>query len=465
MALAMGTQMQTQTKRPEAESRNCLSLAEPILNSVIIRPMNWELSEFGTHLCGGSGIGELMDDLGEALARGGDDICMLGGGQPSHIQSVDAIWRRRMAEISATPGELERVLGNYEPPAGNGGFRQAVAKLFADQFGWPTTAENISVAAGGQTALFLLFNALAGAMPDGRQKKILLPLVPEYIGYAAQSVGGEMFRAIRPRIEKRGDHEFKYRVDFDAMEITDDIAAICVSRPTNPTGNVLTDDEIERLATLASQHGIPLIIDNAYGAPFPGAIFTDATPVWNENIILTLSLSKLGLPATRTGIVVARPEMIRAMSSMMSIVGLANTNIGQAITQPLIESGEILKLSNDVIRPFYQEKSQRTIAAANAAFDDAIPYRIHASEGAFFLWFWFERLPISSRELYERLKARDVLVVPGNYFFFGDDDPNWQHRHECIRVSFTMEDDVVQKGLEIIADEVRQAYSARNAKH
>ncbi len=47
---------------------------------------------------------------------------------------------------------------------------------------------------------------------------------------------------------------------------------ICVSRPTNPTGNVITDEELLKLDAL-NQHGIPLVIDNAYGVPFPGIIF------------------------------------------------------------------------------------------------------------------------------------------------------------------------------------------------
>mgnify|MGYP000240401475 CR=1 FL=1 len=56
----------------------------------------------------------------------------------------------------------------------------------------------------------------------------LLPLVPEYIGYSDQGVDGCLFHAVPPLIEKTGPHEFKYRVDFDALEVTDDIAAICV---------------------------------------------------------------------------------------------------------------------------------------------------------------------------------------------------------------------------------------------
>ena len=210
-----------------------------------------EWSEFGQRLCCGSGIGELMDDLGHALAAGGDQIHMLGGGQPAHIPEMDALWRKRIEAISATPGELEHMLGNYEPPAGSSSFRQAIAGLFRKEFGWDLSADNIAITMGGQSAFFCLFNALGGRLANGQQKKILLPLVPEYIGYADQSVGGSLFRSVKPRIEFTGEHEFKYRVDFDNLEVSDDIAAICVSRPTNPTGNVLTDNEIAQLARLS----------------------------------------------------------------------------------------------------------------------------------------------------------------------------------------------------------------------
>ena len=420
-----------------------------------------EWSEFGQGLCCGSGIGELMDDLGHALAAGGDHIHMLGGGQPAHIPKMDALWRQRIEAIAATPGELEHMLGNYEPPAGSTHFRQAIARLFSQEFGWDLSAENIAITMGGQTAFFSLFNALAGRFSDGRQKKILLPLVPEYIGYADQSVSGSMFRSVKPRIEHTGKHEFKYRVDFDNLEVTDDIAAICVSRPTNPTGNVLTDDEINRLAALAKAHDIPLIIDNAYGAPFPNVIFTEAKPIWNEHIILTLSLSKLGLPGTRTGIVIATPEITKAIASMTSIMGLANTNTGQAIVQPLVESGEILRLSNEVVQPFYREKSLQAQAWVKQYFDPQLNYHIHRSEGALFLWAWFEGLPISSHELYERLKARHVLIVPGSYFFFGQDDSDWKHRDECIRINFTMPAEDVETGIRIIGEEVSKAYAEK----
>lgn len=422
--------------------------------------MSEQFSNFGQRLCMGSGIEELMDDLGNALALGGPDTRMLGGGQPAHIPEVNALWRRRLEEILATSGGLEKTLANYDPPRGNPKFLEALAGLFNRSFGWDITAKNIAITSGGQTAFFFLFNALAGTFPNGQCKKILLPLVPEYIGYANQSVGPNIFQAVRPKIEKIGEHDFKYRVDFDNLHVDDDIAAICVSRPTNPTGNVLTDREIARLSALADEHGIPLIIDNAYGAPFPNIIFTEATPVWNDNIILTLSLSKIGLPGTRTGIVVAREDIAAGVASMSAIVGLANGNVGQALMEPLVRSGEILSLSNDTVRPFYVKKSQQARDWAEEFFDPALPYRIHLREGALFLWMWFEDLPISSRELYERLKAREVLVISGHYFFFGLDDAEpWQHQNECIRVTYTMDEHTVREGIRIIAEEVAKAYA------
>jgi len=423
--------------------------------------MSYEFSQFGRHLGCGGGIEELMDDLGHAMASGGADLKMLGGGQPARIPEMTDVWRRRIGELAAEAGGIERAMTLYDPPRGNPRFLAAIATLFRETFGWDLGPENIAITTGGQTAFFLLFNLLAGRMPDGSRRKILLPLVPEYIGYADQGIDGCLFRAIRPLIEKSGPHDFKYRVDFDHLVITPEIAAICASRPTNPTGNVLTDDEIARLAALAKSHDIPLIIDNAYGAPFPGIIFEAVMPFWEPHVILTYSLSKIGLPGTRTGIVIGPPEIIRALASMNAIVGLANPSTGQQILLPLVESGEILRLSREVVMPFYQEKCRLARQAAMESFGDGVEWFMHRSEGALFLWLWFPGLPITTHELYQRLKQRGVLVVPGEYFFFGHDQPDWPHRDECIRVSYAMDETTVRDGLRIIAGEVRKAWKDR----
>ena len=194
----------------------------------------------------------------------------------------------------------------------------------------------------------------------------------------------------------------------------------------NPTGNVLTDEEIEHLDHLAETHDIPLIIDNAYGAPFPNLIYTEANLHWNENTVLCLSLSKLGLPATRTGIVVANEQIINAISGMNAIINLAPNSFGSLLTLDMVRDDSIRSLCQNAIRPYYEEKATFAVNCLKKHMTD-IPWRIHKPEGSMFLWLWFEHLPVSSLALYETLKKRGVLVVSGHYFFPGMDD-DWDHK-------------------------------------
>ena len=412
-----------------------------------------KFSQFGEKFARQCGILQLMDDLGHALAEGGADTIMLGGGNPSHIPQVEACLRERMAAMLRQGDEFERLVGNYAAPGGDLPFRRAVAELLRREFGWPVTAANIALTNGSQTAFFYLFNMFAGEYDDRSRRKILLPLTPEYIGYNDAGLSDDIFVSYRPEIEHLDGRLFKYRVDFDALRVTDDIGAICVSRPTNPTGNVLTDGEIDRLHTLARQADIPLIIDNAYGLPFPGILYRDVRPVWDEHIVFAFSLSKLGLPGARTGIVVAAEPIAAAIAGANAILSLAPGNFGAFMALDLMQSGDVIRLSREVIRPHYQAKAERALAAVHREMA-GLDYYVHDPEGAFFLWLWFDGLPITSADLYERLKERGVLVVPGHYFFPGLAD-DWRHRYECLRLSYAGDDEAVERGIRIIAEEVR----------
>ena len=414
-----------------------------------------KFSSFGNRFSSDAGIVRLMDDLGNALSVN-ESMLMLGGGNPGQIPEVQARFRQRMHDILAEGDHFERLIGEYDPPQGESRFRDALAALLRREFGWPLRADNIAITNGSQSASFMLFNLLAGRDASGEPRRILLPLTPEYIGYADQGVAADMFTANRPAIELLDDQLFKYHVDFDELRVGDDISAICVSRPTNPTGNVLTDDEVAKLMEIARQNNIPLILDNAYGTPFPHIIFSQATPVWDDNVILCMSLSKLGLPGVRTGIVIANEQVIRGLTGVNAIVNLTTGGFGAALTVDMIESGEIISISNKIIRPFYEEKANRAVDLVRKQFA-GYEVAIHKPEGAIFLWLWFPGLPISSAQLYQRLKERGVLVIPGHYFFPGLTE-EWAHKHECIRLTYSQSTDVVERGIAIITDEVKRAY-------
>ncbi len=411
-------------------------------------------SKFGEQFRGETGTRQLMDDLGEVLSSG-RSIMNLGGGNPGVVPEVSALLRQRMQDL-LNQGDFDDVVGKYDGPQGHQPFREALAGLLNRRFGWTITPANIATTAGSQASFFMLFNMLAGPMPNGESRHILLPLTPEYIGYADVGLAPGMIKSIKPAIEFLDDHTFKYRIDFDALSIDRDVAAVCVSRPTNPTGNVITNQELNQLVALTARHETPLIIDNAYGLPFPNIVFSDATPVFDRHVILCMSLSKLGLPGMRTGIVVAAEDIIETITSVNAITMLANGSLGASLVHELIESDEVIDICARTIKPFYQTKSTQAQAWCHEYFA-GLDYYLHKSEGAIFLWVWFPGLPISDLELYERLKQRDVLVLAGRHFFPGLNE-FWDHTEQCLRISYAQDANAVRSGIEIISEEVHRAF-------
>ena len=414
-------------------------------------------TRFGQRMTRQTGALELMDDLGSAAAR--DDAAslhLLGGGNPARIEVVEAAYRRRLQEIAADAAQFGRFAGSYAAPGGDLAFRAAVAATLSRQYGWPLTARNVGLASGSQSAFFFLFNLFAGDCAGTSRRRILLPLAPEYIGYADLGLADDMLVAQPALVEELGDGFFKYHIDFDSLRVPTDVGAICVSRPTNPSGNVLTAAELQRLDALAHAHDVPLIVDAAYGLPFPGIQHAHFEALWNPNVVLCLSLSKLGLPALRTGIVVADEAIVDALTAFNATASLAPGSAGPVIVDPLLRSGELARLCEDVIRPHYRERCARAIDALRERFA-RLPLSIHRPEGAFFLWLRFPGLPIRSAELYRRLKARGVYVLSGHHFFPGlpDDTP---HRHECVRLSYAQPVERVRSGITILAEEVDRAY-------
>ncbi len=228
----------------------------------------FKLSKFGEKFSQESGIVSLMEDLGTALNEN-PDLIFMGGGNPARIPEIEDYFHQRLKQVAESEDARFNLLSVYQSPQGELQLRKEMASYLSRRFHWKITEKNIAFANGSQSAFFTIYNLLAGEMPNGEKKKIHFPLAPEYVGYANAGLSDLFFSSTKPDIELIGDDMFKYHVNFERLKVNDNIAALSVSRPTNPTGNVLTDEEINQLDALAKQHNIPLIIDGAYGLPFP----------------------------------------------------------------------------------------------------------------------------------------------------------------------------------------------------
>lgn len=413
-----------------------------------------QLSQFGEHYCGHSGILDLMEDLGSAL-RENPAMLMLGGGNPARIAEAERLFRSTLQELLADDARSHQLLGRYQGPKGDLAVREALAAELRLQYGWPVGAEHVAVSNGGQSAFGLLANLLAGDSASG-PRCLHLPLVPEYLGYADIGRSPGFFTAARPLIDLLSERQFKYRLDRSAP-IPESTAALCLSRPTNPSGNVLELDDLQWLDAAARQRGIPLVIDAAYGLPFPGLQFPEGSqPYWSDNVILLLSLSKVGLPGARSGFVVAAPPVIEAFSRANAVLNLASGNLGPALALPLLRSGQLFRLSREVLQPWYRARRDHAVAVLRDALGD-LPWLLHRPEGAFFLWLWFPQLPLHCEALYQRLRAAGLLVIPGASSFMGLAG-EWAHTTQCIRLSCAVDDSTLERAAAVLAQVLRDLY-------
>lgn len=386
-----------------------------------------------------------MDDLGNPSPGS----CLLGGGNPAHIPEVAEVWKEILSK-QIESGGIERILGSYESPSGVLELREILAEILSKESGTKISFDEIAITNGSQNAFYFLLNFFSGNFGNQKDKKILFPILPEYIGYTDQTLEGDSFLSFLPEIKEIGDRSYKYFIAKDKFDSVknwkQEAGCICISRPTNPTGNVITDEELEFLISKATEADIPLLVDNAYGLPFPGLVFGKSRLIHKPGMIQGFSLSKLGLPGVRTGIVLGDSHTIEMLQRANSVINLTSANPGQFIALEFFRSKKWKDLCEKVILPFYKRKSLFAQDVIRNRWSYSIDYRIHQSEGAFFLWIWVKNLTLPVGELYPIFKESGVIIVPGKTFFPGA-DPSWKHREECFRLSFVREDKEIEEGI------------------
>jgi valine--pyruvate aminotransferase len=422
--------------------------------------MNPTLTRFGIQMSNpsASGIQSIMRDISEALqADKGSELVNLSAGNPVILPEVVQLWKYYTAQLLGS-SEYSEIVCRYGVCKGYPPFVEAIVKDFNQRYGLNLSERNILVTPGSQAIYFYAANVLGGYTSDGSLKSIVLPLSPEYVGYSAISLVPEALLAYKPKLEIDEEaHRFKYCPDFGKLKIIQDTGCVIFSRPCNPTGNILSDEEVKEILALAVPHNVPVLIDSAYAPPFPALNFKSMTPMLGDNILHCISFSKAGLPGERVGVVIGDPKLIEVLESFQTNLCVHSSRYGQAIAARAIADGALADIATNVIRCYYRQKLEIFEHALEQSMPKDVPWFLHRSEGSIFAWLWLKDLSITDWEFYQQLKQVGVIVVPGSPFFPGLPE-NWLHKQQCIRISLTASNKEIEIGVQRLAKVTRQLY-------
>jgi aspartate/methionine/tyrosine aminotransferase len=240
----------------------------------------------------------------------------------------------------------------------------------------------------------------------------------------------------------RGDgNARRWALDLDQLDaaVTDRTRVVLVTNPNNPTGAVLTDEEISGVVEAARRVDAWLVADEIYrGAEVDGR--TSAS-FWGryEKVVVTSGLSKaFALPGLRLGWAVAPPSLIERLWIHHDYTTLTPNMLSDRIAAAVMEPAR---------REAVLARTRRLIGQNLPALEDWI-----SRQGQLFDWvrpmagaiaYLAYDLPIPSTQLVDRIRLeQSVLVVPGEQFGMGN----------YVRIGFGGDPDHLLKGLERVAE-------------
>jgi aspartate/methionine/tyrosine aminotransferase len=184
-----------------------------------------------------------------ALEATGRDVIHLEIGEP------DFDTPRHVSEAAAR-AVLDEGATHYTAATGIAPLREAIVAEVRTHKGLDTTPEQVVVTPGAKP---IMFYAMLALVNEGDEVIYPNPGFPIYESMAA-FVGGRPVPA-----PLREENDFRMDVDEVASLVTDRTRLIVINSPHNPTGSILTPDDVRRIAEIAVEHDIVVLADEIYG--------------------------------------------------------------------------------------------------------------------------------------------------------------------------------------------------------
>jgi aspartate aminotransferase len=355
------------------------------------------------------------------LRAEGVDVCSLSAGEPDF--DTPAFIRH------AAAAALEAGHTRYGPVAGEPALREAIAAKLSRENGIPTSSSQVLVTNGGKQALYNLFQVL---LDPGDE--VLLPS-PYWLSYPemAQLAGA----SVRP-IPCAASAGFHLCANDLAAAITPASRLLVINSPSNPTGAVLSRDELEAIAAVVRPHPrLAVVCDEIYESLLsPGHThhsLAAVAPDLAHRVFVVNGFAKgWAMTGWRIGWLAGETTVVAAAGALQSQSTSNVCTFAQYGALAAIEG------PRDCVREMADQFSQRRQLLGDGL--RTIPgVSLQPPEGAFYAFPDVSAWGIDSLTLCGRLLEEvGLAVVPG--IPFGDD--------RCIRLSCAASPATLQDGLE-----------------
>jgi len=382
------------------------------------------------------------------FAYGKADWANLGQGSPETGAIPGAPARVESVTVSAASQQ-------YAPVGGNKDLRQAVANFYNATYrrGKKSqyTADNVSIASGGRLALTRLASAL-GDINMGH-------FIPDYTAYEELL---SVFKAFTPiPILLRAESGYKITLEDLKEEILGrGLAALLVSNPANPTGQLMAGKELADWCGLARECQCSMIFDEfyshyIYNAPeaaspkmISAAEFVD--DVNQDPIVVVDGLTKnWRYPGWRLSWTLGPKIVIEAIASAGSFLDGGANHPFQNAALPLLDLKNV-EAETLAIQKHFGKKRELVLSRLKkmGITADAKP------DGAFYIWANLAKLPApldDGMNFFRECLKEKTIVVPGVFFDVNPGHRRTQARYKnYCRISFGPEIEKLELGLDAI---------------
>jgi len=382
--------------------------------------MSLPISKFAQSVGGSTVVG--MRRRADVLAASGVDIIDFGVGEPD----FDVPSPIKEAAISA----IRDNRSHYVDPCGLLELRERIAQHESDQQGQMVDANQIVVSPGTLGALSLITRAV---LNPGDEVLVIEPRWGPYRNLVTLTGATPVGVPMRTQ-----DGRFIVDVERLASAMTKRTRAIILNSPWNPTGRVLSLEELGAVAELAEHHNLWIISDEVYSKiVFSGAehisIASLGASVAKRTVIATSLSKSFAMTGWRLGYCVAPPELAAVLGRLNHYsTRCASSIVQHAAIVALREGAPFI----DDMRQEYSRRRDVIAAGLNAIEGVLCPI----PEGAFYA---FPQIPDSwggSEALANHLLEESGLVVtPGSAY--------GSSSHNHIRLSFAASMPAIQEGL------------------